>query len=62
MLLIKELSLLRVLQLINDCDEVNVSSADSETVFFTAPYGTLLPKDLVHLLSLPPPGGTRPSR
>ena len=60
MLLIKELSLLRVLQLIDDCDEVNASSADSETVFLTAPRGTLLPKGLAPPPSLPPPGGPIP--
>ena len=54
--LIKELNLLRVLQFVSDCDGVNASSTDTETVSFTAPYTTLLPKDLAHLPSPPPAG------
>ena len=61
--LIKELNLLRVPEFISGCDGVNASSTNTETVSFTAPYTTLLPKDLAHLPSPTPGGwGTHPSR
>ena len=61
--LIKELNLLRVLEFISGCDGVHASSTNTETVTFTAPYTTLLPKDLAHLPSPTPRGwGTHPSR